>query len=259
MVFAVFVLTLLLLPLRPVGVQAESDAKVTLEVRGDRLTLLAKDAPLAVILERLAKSAEIVLSFNEPVEERVSVDLTEVGLEKGLQYLLQHRNTLFLYNKVVGAPSAVYVFGLSGGTIVRKEAPSAVPEPAGDDEVDSYQAELFKTAQKIETLEEDLRGAVVEVEFPGVSSALQGLLADPEPSVRITALHWLAGRPEAMIDAIGTALRDSDYLVQSVAVQIVLDHGVEDWAVEEVRDAAQVGDEATVRHMLSVLFGPVRS
>ena len=92
------------------------------------------------------------------------------------------------------------------------------------------------------------------VESEGVSRLLQNLMADPESSVRITALHWLAGRQEVGIDALATALEDSNPLVQNVAMQIILDRGVDDRAVEEVMAAAQEGDEATVRQMLSALF-----
>ena len=134
----------------------------------------------------------------------------------------------------------------------RSPAPLSASEPVGDDESD-IEAEASKAALKLEALDEELR-AVSVVESAGVSRLLQNLMADPESSVRITALHWLAGRREVGIDALATALEDSDPLVQNVAMQIILDRGVDDRAVEEVMAAAQEGDEATVRQMLSALF-----
>ena len=256
-VWAALALTFSLILAGPSGGQAEDRSTVALEVRGERLTLRAEDAPLAVILQRLAKAAGFVVYFKQPVEERVSVDLADVDLEEELQRLLNHWNTMFLYDKDLRAPAAVYVFGPRGGTVAsdiseRAEAPLSASEPVGDDESD-IEAEASKAALKLEALEEELR-AVSVVESEGVSRLLQNLMADPESSVRITALHWLAGRQEVGIDALATALEDSNPLVQNVAMQIILDRGVDDRAVEEVMAAAQEGDEATVRQMLSALF-----
>ena len=255
--WAAFALTFSLILAGPSGGQAEDRSTVALEVRGERLTLRAEDAPLAVILQRLAKAAGFVVYFKQPVEERVSVDLADVDLEEELQRLLNHWNTMLLYDKDLRAPAAVYVFGPRGGTVAseiseRAEAPLSASEPVGDDEID-IEAEASKAALKLEALDEELR-AVSVVESEGVSRLLQNLMADPESSVRITALHWLAGRQEVGIDALATALEDSNPLVQNVAMQIILDRGVDDRAVEEVMAAAQEGDEATVRQMLSALF-----
>ena len=256
-VWAALALTFSLILAGPSGGQAEDRSTVALEVRGERLTLRAEDAPLAVILQRLAKAAGFVVYFKQPVEERVSVDLADVDLEEELQRLLNHRNTMFLYDKDLRAPAAVYVFGPRGGTVApgiseRAEGPLSASEPVGDDEID-IEAEASKAALKLEALDEELR-AVSVVESEGVSRLLQNLMADPESSVRITALHWLAGRQEVGIDALATALEDSNPLVQNVAMQIILDRGVDDRAVEEVMTAAQEGDEATVRQMLSTLL-----
>src|SRR3989442_9529326 len=54
--WAAFALTLSLILAGPSGGQAEDRSTVALEVRGERLTLRAEDAPLAVILQRLAKA-----------------------------------------------------------------------------------------------------------------------------------------------------------------------------------------------------------
>ena len=140
-VWAALALTFSLILAGPSGGQAEDRSTVALEVRGERLTLRAEDAPLAVILQRLAKAAGFVVYFKQPVEERVSADLADVDLEEELQRLLNHWNTMFLYDKDRRAPAAVYVFGPRGGTVApgiseRAEGPLSASEPVGDDEID---------------------------------------------------------------------------------------------------------------------------
>lgn len=249
-------LALLLLLVGPWEAPAEEGSTVTIEVQSEHLTLQAKDAPLADILTRLAKVAGFVISFKQPMEDRVSVNLTDVGLDEGLQRLLQHQNTMFLYGKDL-VPVAVYVYGPSespiapvnsGGTAMGPVA----SEPAEEGET-GIQEELIKTAQKIEALEEELSAASM-VESRTMSLSMQNLLADPEPSVRMTAFHWLAERQDTVIDAHATALMDGDFVVQSVAMQSILDHGVDDRTIEGLRAAADVNDEVTVRQMLSALF-----
>lgn len=247
MAFAGLALTLTLLLPGPPGAPLAGDATVGVEVQGERLTLQAHDAPLAVILDRLAETVGIVFRLEGPVQERVSVELADVGLDEGLRHLLRHRNTLFVYHEYPGPPSTVYVFGPLAGTSAaalsgRTEAPPAASEPAGDGEVDI-----------LAPLEAGL-SALSVAESPEGSRLLQDLLSDPERSVRITALSWLAGRREAIVDALARALRDSDALVQRVAIQIILDRGIDDRQVEEVMAAAEVDDEATVRQTLSALF-----
>ncbi|MBI4591747.1 MAG: HEAT repeat domain-containing protein [Candidatus Rokubacteria bacterium] len=243
--FAGLALTLTLLLPGPPGGSLEGETTVGFEVQGERLTLQAHDAPLAVILARLAETLGIVFRLEAPVQERVSVELDDVSLDEGLRHLLRHRNTLFVYDQFPGPPSTVYVFGplagtLAAGTSAGMKVPAA--EPAADREVDI-----------LAPLEAEL-SALSVAESPEGARLLQDLLSDPERSVRITALHWLAGRREALVDALATALRDSDALVQRVAIQIILDRGVDHRQVEDVMAAAEVDDEAIVRQTLSALF-----
>jgi hypothetical protein len=255
MKFAAFALFASVLLLGAAKLHAKEATSVTIEIRGERVTLQAKDAPLALILERLAKSAGIVVYIREPLEDRVSVDLTEVTIEDGLQQLLKDRNTLFLYDKYPGVPTAIYVLGSRPGTIPPgisgwRDVASTAFEPEEDPEVEAYQTEMLKVAQEIEAIDRELRD-VSEVRSPGVSRLLQNLMADQEPGVRITALHWLADRQGSEIAALTTALQDIDYSVQTVAVELLLDRGVSEKVVEELREAAETKDEAAIRQLLS--------
>lgn len=252
MVFAAFALTLALLLLSPAGSQAKDTGTVALEVHGQRLTLRADDAPLAAILQQLANAARLTVHCREPVEERVSVDLSEVSFEEGVQRLLQHRNTLLVYDRRSQRLSTVYVFGLRDSTAAGMNLPSATA-PAGEEGEIDFQAEMLKTAREIETFEQTLRDVAI-VEPQEGSHLLQSFLANPDPSVRITALQWLVGKQGVDIDALALAVEDNDYTVQSVAAQMLLDYGVGDQDVQEIMAAAEEGDAVTVRQKLGVLL-----
>lgn len=254
---AAVVLTLSLLLLWPSGPCAKGPSTVALGVRGDRLTLRAEAAPLAAILQRIAEATGIVIYLEESVQERISANLTDVGLEEAMRRLLKHRNSIFLYGESRLVPSVVYVLGPRGGTlpllISQPTGALALPsEPAEEDKVDA-EGERRKTSLKIRNLEETLRAASL-AESSEAYPPLQDLMADPDHSVRITALQWLAGSGDLGVDALAIAFRDGDDLVQRVAKQIMLDRGVGEQAVEEVTAAAEMEDERTIRQMLGALL-----
>jgi hypothetical protein len=254
-------MTLALLLWGPSGPEAQDVGTLTLEVQSERFTLRAKDVPLTVILEQLARAVDITVHLRAAVEERLSVELTNVSFDEGLRYLLQHRNSVVLSKHNRGTPSVVYVLESRGRTLVPmhawpSEALAGASTPAHDSAVD-VEAETITTAQIIEAFEADLR-ATAGGAFAETPGFLQTLLTDPEPSVRITALHWVVDRGEAGLDALALAWKDPDPLVQSVAMQMLLEREVDDQAVEIVRRAAEVADAVTIRQMLRPLLCSVR-
>jgi hypothetical protein len=257
MIVAVVASILSLLLLGPVILHAKDASIVALEVRGERLTLRAVGVPLIAILQQLAKTAGISIYIEEPLDERVSANLTDVSLEEGMRRVLNHWNTIFLYSKSALVPSVIYILGRRDGTlrplISQLIEPSPeVTEVAEDGEVD-VEAERQKISTKIERLEETLHTASL-AEASEAPPLLQDLMADPEPSVRITALQWFAGKGEAGVEALVSALIEKDDLVQRVALQMILDRGIDEQAIEEVRAAAEVEDQRTVHQMLRALL-----
>jgi hypothetical protein len=229
---------------------------VTLEVLGDRLTLRADDAPLAVVLRQLARATGIIIYLGEPVDERVSVDLADVDLEAGIRRLLKHRNCIFLYATTPGVPSTIYVLEPRSNTIASPmtqpaQALAAVSEPMEGGEVD-LEAERFQSSLRIEDLEDALLAASA-ADSSEAPPLLQDLMAEPDNSVRITALQWFAAKGDSGVDALVTALADGDDLVQRVALQIILDHGISEEVVEEVKAAAEANNDRAVRQMLGML------
>ncbi len=248
---SVSILLVTLLSESPAG----AAAPVAVEVRGGRLTLRADGVPLAEVLSRLATAAGIVIELRDRADERVNVSMVGVTLEEGLRRLLKDRNTLFLYDRKLGAPSLVYVLGpRSAPTVPTSVAGLEGRQAASEaDVVDGSDTDgqglAARAILKIDGLEEEFRS-----ESPVVLGRLRDLLADPDPTVRITALQRLTEPRDAVIDGLAAGLMDSDPFVQSVAKQIILNRNVDERAVEDVTAAALGGDAGTVRLMLSALI-----
>jgi hypothetical protein len=99
-------------------------------------------------------------------------------------------------------------------------------ESAGDDDAEQYKEMMVVTSQKIETLDEEMRKISKKQPEKG-RNFLKFLSADQESSVRITALQWLASMPDTEAYALTTALKDNDPAIQSAAIQLLLDRGIE--------------------------------
>jgi hypothetical protein len=245
------VITLFLLLYGAPQLFAQGSGALVIEVQNDRLTLRAQDAPLAAVLERLSQVSGISIYTQTPPEEHLSLTLIETNLEDGLQRLLQHRNTLFLYGPGGKRLSAVQVLGLRNDTVTASEF---FPVSAGIVEAEP-EPEHVKTALQVQELDQQL-AALAATQTPGVSAFMTSFLHDPETAMRLTALQWLAGRQDTVIDALTTALRDSDDVVQRAAFEILLTRGGTDQDIETVRMAVPQEDDTALRARINALLAP---
>lgn len=253
----ILVLTLALALQCPSTLSAGRDATVALKVRGAHFTLRANDAPLSLILTQLAEATGITIYLAAPAQEPVSVELVDVGLEEGLRRLFKHWDTIFLYARQSRWPLAIYILGRRSGAIAPQiarpvEAAAMASETTDNAEV-NVDVERLKTSMSMGDLEETLRTAL-GTDASETSSLIQDLMADPQPSVRITTLQWFAGQGETGVEALVTALLDNHDVVQRVAMQLLFEQGVSNEAVQEVMAAAAEENERAVRQMLSVLL-----
>jgi hypothetical protein len=208
---------LLVLVLGVPATRAAGGPSLDLRVQGESLMLRASDAPLAEVLARLTEASGIIFRSAGPLDEPVTLDLSDTGLEEGLQRLLRHRDTIFLYDEDAGRLAAVYILG-HRGTDAHPVSTTAADDASGPE------AEL-------------------------------ALSADADRSAVMDTLHRLAGAGTAGVESLARALRDSDTLVQGVALQILLDRGVAEGAVPRILAAAEAEDEASVRRILRALLG----
>jgi len=229
---------------------ASGQPQVSVDVREDRLTLRASVAPLSDVLARLATATGLVIELRGRLDEPVTIELAEVTVETALERLLQGHSTAFVYE--AGGLAAIYVVG---SRAVAQELPpsSAQPgatraslavEPAtGQDSVES------RGLERMNTLETELASGALEM-----TSRLQELQGERDSGLRIAALHRLAARPEAAVDALASALVGTDLVEQTVAENILLNHPIDEQAVRQVMEVARKGEEAAVRLMVSALL-----
>jgi hypothetical protein len=229
--------------------EAPGDGSLTLEVCDDRVTLRARDVPLTTILERLAAATGIAFTLRGTVAERLSVDVAGVGVDEVLRRLLAHQSTLLVYDKT-GVPAAAFVIGPRSGLMSDGEVAARPADAIAQEEVLPLG---HATAFKIEMLEEKLHAASGAASPEGIR-LLQDLLAEPDQSVRIMALQWLARDHVTVVEAVVSALEGGDDLVQRVALEILLERGVDESRLAEVVVAAGAGGVLAVRRMLTALL-----
>jgi hypothetical protein len=78
-------------------------------------------------------------------------------------------------------------------------------------------------------------GEASRVRGPQMSHILLRFLELPDPSLRITALHWLAARPDIAEEVLTKALTDDNGLVRTVALQILFERGASDEELAALR------------------------
>jgi hypothetical protein len=228
---------------------AQGSGALAIEVQDDRLTLRAQDAPLATVLERLSQVSGINIYTQTPPEEHVNLTLIDTNLEDGLQRLLRHHNTLFFYGPGGKRLSTVQVFG------PRNNASAATEFFPASAAIVETEPEHVKTALQVQELDQQLAD-LSATQTSGISALMTSFLHDPENAVRLTALQWLVGRQDTVVDALTTALRDSDDVVQRAAFEILLTRGGTEQDIEAVRTAAVQEDEAILRDKINTLLAP---
>jgi len=128
--------------------------------------------------------------------------------------------------------------------------------PAEAPEADHIQSILDRPRLGVDALEEEIREAPGGIESTNVMR-LFDRLRDPEPSVRLTALQWLVGRPEARVDALAATLHDPDPTVRMVAAELILGFGMgEDATVDDLVVTVEKTDPEGLRQLLTRMLPP---
>ncbi|NWH05645.1 hypothetical protein [Desulfobacter latus] len=113
--------------------------KEILDYSGDRLSLSAENEPLLPMLERIARTANVVIFISKGFNPgRVSVHLENQPLEKALKQILKGFNVAMVYHKADGemrlSALKIYPEGKASGpmdVIVRETRPVADPVVTG--------------------------------------------------------------------------------------------------------------------------------
>jgi len=133
---------------------------------------------------------------------------------------------------------------------IRKESRRTIQLP--QDRLENL-ADNQDTARQIETLEAILQEAS-QIRSPEVSRALLRLMDAPSYSIRITALNWLAARPDVAEEALAIALKDGDRLVRIVAEQLLIERGATPQDLQDLK--ASLGKtDVILRQAVGALLG----
>ena len=197
---------------------------MTLEVQGERFTLRAKDVPLTVILEQLARAADITVHLRAAVEERLSVELTNGELAEGLGTPCSTGTVWCSLSTSGGRHRSSMCCDLRRGMLVPRraepsEAPVAAAAPEHDSAVD-VEAETVTTAQIIEAFEADSR-VIGGRSIRGDARLLRSPRPTPSsPCASLRCTGWWIGERQASM--LGVGMEGSRSSVQSVAMQVLL-------------------------------------
>jgi len=201
----VFALSVLVSP-------ASAQPPLVVEWKAQRLSVSAERAPLAQVLQEVARQTGIEVDGLQGLQQRVSVRFANLPLRDGLAKLLAHQDYAML-----GDPSSA-----QGGepvtlVILGRPASSAVAEE-----------------QRTET---DGARTVDQVALSGAAPTApeSAPLAEQDPAERAAAVYALAN--EGDLDAVRKALLDPDPGVQAIALQAL--------AERDPREAARMAVDAS--------------
>lgn len=135
--------------------------------------------------------------------------------------------------------TTVSLLALAGLALGAEEAPDL------DAMVFDAQQYAMEVAIRIEALEAALRQA-----SGSRAASFLVLLEDPEADIRLTALQWLARRPETAYQALSAALTDESSVIREAALSILRDRGLESADLQELREAMEQQDRPSVERLL---------
>lgn len=211
----------------------------------DRLTLDVKDAPLAPLLQEIARQAGITVSLLGTLEGGITISFRDLSLDESLRRILRRRNFALEYDRS-GKPERLWISptsarGLDAGTSRAERDQEAPREPPPE----------------LAAADPTSRGAAVEAlgdggERQAVGPLMQAL-RDPDEEVRQSAIMALAsiGSEEATA-ALGLALRDEAPWLREVAVTALGQIGTPS-AVRLLRQALSDSDEGVRQAAAAVL------
>ncbi|HXG22240.1 MAG TPA: HEAT repeat domain-containing protein [Methylomirabilota bacterium] len=190
----------------PVSVAA--DPLPVIEWRDQRLSIAAKNSPLADLLRTVAQQTGVEVQGLEGVQEVVSIQLFRVPLQTGLQHLLSSFNHLMLTRTTPNGeacPTLILVLG-------RKRPTESHPR----DDLDETPLLAAPRVQWLQKQNPNQRLAALQQLDPlpatQRSALLKAALQDTDPSVRQVAYRLLyeQGEKETLAAALKQEARSSD-------------------------------------------------
>jgi len=217
--------------------------KHLVEIAAGRMTAELAEAPLATVLEIIAKKTGALIFLHGSAEETVTVEFRQQPLEEGMRRILRGKNAAYFYAAKSSAPgkaallalSEVRIFGLSGSVseqatiFAATQSGMEIRGPRGMVEsahkaTDPLTAELARRLleAKDSQARKEAAAALARVSDPAALGALgQALTEDAEASVRAAAADALGKTwdEDAVAPLAQAVLGDSSASVREAAAR----------------------------------------
>lgn len=243
------VLVSLIFPAVLIASPGQTDAASKIEFRDGRLTVAAANAPLARILEEVARQTKIEVRGLPLVGEQAWVNFSSLPLEAALPNLLSNFDYAIVKGefRAQGAPALIVViFGKSGIAEKEKSLIAGVGLAGlqnGDVDVEKERLVSFHAsveAGDVEALRKALVGpdqmiqaeafdALAKSDPQGTIEALLDSAKSGDPAARLQALQLLSqasvADEQTVKSALKQALKDDDGMVKGFAIQALAARG----------------------------------
>ena len=128
-----------------------------LEMHDHMLSLKAADADISGILQRLSQVAGIAVRFPKALQKKITLSLSDVGLETALKRILKGINYATVYsvpdNGDMARVSAVYIFGKQKAVIRTRQA--ILREQRIQNRIRSYEKHIRSVQQRMSRVPQD--------------------------------------------------------------------------------------------------------
>ena len=218
-------------PFGPGGTASHASARhMDVEVSGDSVSVKARGAPIAAVLEEIARQAGLEVRMEGAVAGATTINLDHVSLPKALHWLLQGRNFALQYGaRDAGSGSVgglavtprrgrLWVFSNDGDKSAGQAA--ADDSPAREDQGDTLERHRFALSSDDPRLRVEAVSALAEIGGEEASAALAAPLLDADPWVRQEAAYAIgATGGETAALTLQAAVADSDMHVRQAAIE----------------------------------------
>ena len=130
-------------------ISAGADSALRMDVHNNQLTLSARNADLKSIMRRLAEETGIAVRYPRALDKKVTVELSDVALERGLRRILKGLNYATVYlrpdDSERASISKVFIFKAYQGP--RRTSRNAGRRTLIEDRIANYQ-KRFQSAQR---------------------------------------------------------------------------------------------------------------
>lgn len=231
---------------------SENQSSISIAVKDGLVSVVARDAALANLLQAIAEKANFKLSIAGDIEQTLTWSFTDIPLDLVVHELTRDVSSVMIYSPDGETLLEVHVFPSGdeayGGTT--EIAPASHPEPYVVTSVE-YEAQLERRREA--------RNLILKPNAVDVEEIANFVSEDPDPAIRAMAVMGLGRfRNDAAKEHLVEAMYDDDSHVRSEAIQ-VLGHLWRGDAVEQLRKVASAHVDPETRGRAAMMLKTIQA